>query len=210
MSNATDTNFERHHVVPPSSRSRRVPLDDFLADGATQQFPEWLVTLSAVPKTSPRHSPRHAKHSRGAIPRTSSASVTAALCAIAGVGATMIMAWLINHGTSAVFTTHYHFSFTDLSGRLNNLANLRQTGNIDVPFAFQSFTYPPRGHPLLLPDHLVAGRAPDVALDVGGSVRAGRFDRCGAALPLPASLLVDRQPLVMVGGRRGSAHSPDL
>ncbi len=42
-----------------------------------------------------------------------------------------------------VFTTHYHFSFTDLNGRLNNLANLKQTGNIYVPFAFQSFTYPP-------------------------------------------------------------------
>ena len=53
------------------------------------------------------------------------------------------MAWLINHGTSEVFTAHYQFRFTDLSGRRNNLANLRQTGNIYVPFAFQSFTYPP-------------------------------------------------------------------
>jgi alpha-1,2-mannosyltransferase len=69
--------------------------------------------------------------------------VIAALVLVSGVALILIMTWLVNHQDSQVFTMHFNYSFKDIFGRVVNLNDLRQTGNIYVPFGYQAFTYPP-------------------------------------------------------------------
>ena len=63
--------------------------------------------------------------------------------AVSGAALVVAMSWLINHPTPWTFTSHYNYGFSDLHGRLVNLHQLEQTGNIYVPFGQFAFTYPP-------------------------------------------------------------------
>jgi hypothetical protein len=69
--------------------------------------------------------------------------ILSGLVLVTGFAAIVTMSWLINHQNSDVFTMHLNYSFKDILGRIVNLTNLRQTGNIYVPFGYQAFTYPP-------------------------------------------------------------------
>lgn len=69
--------------------------------------------------------------------------VVAVLVLVTGIALVLTMTWLVNHQNSEVFTMHINYSFKDILGRVVNLTNLRQTGNIYVPFGYQAFTYPP-------------------------------------------------------------------
>ncbi|MFI5035753.1 MAG: glycosyltransferase family 87 protein [Acidimicrobiales bacterium] len=71
------------------------------------------------------------------------ARVAAVAVLLTGLGAIILMSWLVNHQYSFMFTLHTKFQFKDILGRVSNLANLRHTGNIYVPFGYQAFTYPP-------------------------------------------------------------------
>ena len=67
----------------------------------------------------------------------------ALIIAVSGAALVVAMSWLINHPTLWTFTSHYNYGFGDLQGRLVNLHQLEQTGNIYVPFGHFAFTYPP-------------------------------------------------------------------
>lgn len=63
--------------------------------------------------------------------------------AASGVVALLAMSLLVGDQAPRLFTVHTDAHFADQWGRVSNLANLRATGDICVPFSKFAFTYPP-------------------------------------------------------------------
>lgn len=70
----------------------------------------------------------------------------ARLLTISGIAATIGFAYCVVNPhvfTPWLYASHYNISFLDLLGRINNLKQLRQMGNIYVWNGPEAFTYPP-------------------------------------------------------------------
>lgn len=70
----------------------------------------------------------------------------ARLLTISGIAAAIGFAYCVVNPhvfTPWLYASHYNISFLDLLGRINNLKQLRQTGNIYVWNGPEAFTYPP-------------------------------------------------------------------
>ncbi len=76
------------------------------------------------------------------------------LLLVAGIAASLVMAWLTVKGGSVrpwLFSSHYETGFTDLQARIFQVFGVRDGQNIYVPFGIEAFTYPPAAILLFLP-----------------------------------------------------------